>query len=1113
MTTQANVDALNAAAGALVAGQVTQPQVDAVNAAAANITVDAIGGTGATGSTGSSGSTGETGLPPGFTSVSVVQTDQYAPVQGTNQRWNLNLHGSGGAQLAHGDQMDIVVDETMGHVAGQVFRLAAEKKVIGTETTAQLEPADRVWLTRPGYLTNTWMETLWRGYILDNNTTSPAVPYTERRLDAAIAYARATKYPWLSATKVTASGGSMGAWGMMTYALRRPQVFAAIFASRPRWRDINYADWAVGFARDYHGNPMADVAGQTVAQRQDHVTYVTDPANAIPFLVFALGRADGYGKFSDFTDAIAALRATGRGFACYWNAGNHSDPDIVNMTQLGSYQKAMFEIGVGYPVISRSSLDNDPAVDQVGGINLGFSWTNVVETATAWSCDLANALGAVTVTVAPHSSIFPGAPPQTVTIPAGQSVHLSFSAGLASPTNPPTSDLPPVAPPDAPLTGQRPTINRVPLNLAAIVCLRAQYATSRYQRYKVHTDQAGTIAAKFGLTDLAGGGARKPFGYPKYGLLINGVERATYTRSAAGTETEGTFTGALGDEADGPVLTQIVAYDASGARVASPTECLMPYWVWVDRQGKAKDCPDVIVDTGSFSWTHVAPVYAWARIPKTALGNLTKPLPSRVPVPSDTALDATKIARVDRVPVEVGEAYRPTITDSGITVMDDLQPYFNDDMTRAWSQLPLVDGIRGACSAAMVTFLRFGRNRKLYGCDPFSFWVIDETGTKRTLIGQRMTTAEYWVDTKSGPSRVETVGNWDASIPEKERFPWECWGMCWDPRTLALDPNAAPIGGEQPHAGAGPVAYLSDRHGYLLKVQFDGHNHATPAIVTRVAAFNDLWGLDWDPATNTIIGAERGAHRIVRIDPATGKVLEVLVDASASAKLVTLVANTHEYKWAAGTTQAQIDAAPGIAPELIVIQDGYLYFTSIAMRAVRRINLATKAVELCCRPTFNANSHFSYIALSDGTFGPRGTIFHTSYSNGFFGRAQAFLPVAGGGLTHSKVWGWQGSGSAIVQGSGGHWEAMEYAIAVAVGEGMLAQGNSNQGIATFMQADPVLDVKPDAARAARGMAYWKQQCYPLIWGPYGYGYTRYPLPLGENADCDYWLTSITKAAA
>ena len=70
------------------------------------------------------------------------------------------------------------------------------------------------------------------------------------------------------------------------------------------------------------------------------------------------------------------------------------------------------------------------AVDLVGGINIGLSFRNVVESAGAWACEVTSVLGARTVTVEPLSKTFTATvTPQVVSIPAANTwVAVSFTA-------------------------------------------------------------------------------------------------------------------------------------------------------------------------------------------------------------------------------------------------------------------------------------------------------------------------------------------------------------------------------------------------------------------------------------------------------------------------------------------------------------------------------------------------------------------------------------------------------------------------------------------------------------------------------------------------------------
>lgn len=369
------------------------------------------------------------GLP-----VTLVKADQFSP-PATPFAVQLSLHGSGSLVLGvppnghgAGDEFACNGDARFDMLDGTLIRWATR--------TDQLVPG-QVLITPLDSVPagDRYFETYHMGYLQGGQLRL----YTERRYDAMLDWFDAY-YPHASRTKRTAVGGSMGAWGLMTYVLRRPQRFAALFASRPRWHR-GYPIYA-GTGGDIHlpGRPPEQITrgfGQSNApmtdtgisswQHLNSIAYVANPANKIPFVLWCMGRRDGYAPWEDHMAAVAALRATNRGFAFSWNDGDHSTGN--NMAPItASYTADMFEIGVGYPILSGSSRDQDPAVDLVGGINLGFKWRNVVETAGSWSCEIANILGDTTVTVEPHSDVYAGpATPQTITIPAGQWVTVAFS--------------------------------------------------------------------------------------------------------------------------------------------------------------------------------------------------------------------------------------------------------------------------------------------------------------------------------------------------------------------------------------------------------------------------------------------------------------------------------------------------------------------------------------------------------------------------------------------------------------------------------------------------------------------------------------------------------------
>ena len=659
-------------------------------------------------------------------------------------------------------------------------------------------------------------------------------------------------------------------------------------------------------------------------------------------------------------------------------------------------------------------------------------------------------------------------------------------------------------------------IHRIPIDLTAIVCQNLQYGSSRYERYQhYYAFPDSIIKLDFQRTNIAAGGTIDvPFAYPKYGLVFGdgintGVERAI-CNVVPGTRA-GTFVGTLGDEPDGPIFMEIVAYDAAGSRVTNPVESLVPWWAYIDRHGTAKDCADTIMQEGSFEWTHdELPIqYVWARVPKTMLTNPSWPLTPRTAVPFATALPRTQIARFDLTPgtnPNANQKHRPCTSLRGIVNTEPMQAYFDAGYITPYPTLPLLDGPRGVATMRFPVALLVGRNGQIYGCDGYAFWTIDATGTKRTLAGLRHKYAPYWeecVDLKH--PALETLGNWDATIPAEERFPFETWGMSWDQRTLVLDPNAAPINGEQPHLPPGPTIFLTDRHGYILRVRFSPTDRSLPPSITRFIRANDPWGLVCDNAVLYV--TERGLHRISKWNADTGAYLGDVISNPSASSLGSI--QSRHFVAAPGVTLAARQAQAIAFPEGLALQDGYLYFGSKAQEDVRRINLANGLLEMVAHPSIDSNSEFVYLALSDGTFGPRGTVFVTTGSNNTYGRPAAYLPVPGvdalGTVTHSSNWFWADWGYYIIRGRNGETTDGSYAMACGIGHGFLVCGSSQEGLSVFCQADPNVDPLIDQPKIHRGGDAWSSGHYAVLHGTYGFGFTSAKLPWGVNPDIDYYL--------
>lgn len=366
---------------------------------------------------------------PDLSNITKTGTDIYAPTGTTKYPFTFVMHASGGGAgaLDFGDKYQADLTGPLAYLTDSVLKWSA--RLISGGVT--VHPVD---VRNNPVASWTNFETCHMGY-----THGPATDllylYTERRYDQLLRWAEAN-VPQMHPTKRYAAGGSMGAWGCMTYALRRPAKFAAIYPDRPRVRSkggtlIDIPDWeSLGNTYDTTGStPTIDSVdgGGTAAEHLNAVAYVANTANDIPWVGWNIGKNDGFSPFVDHIDLVAAMRSAGRGFAFAWNNGDHSTGSIPG-TITASYPPGLFELGKGYPVFSEHSLDGNPSTDLTGGINVGLTFRNVVESAGAWSCEVTHISSACTVKVKPKSPIYTGNPtPQLVTIPAANTwVAVSF---------------------------------------------------------------------------------------------------------------------------------------------------------------------------------------------------------------------------------------------------------------------------------------------------------------------------------------------------------------------------------------------------------------------------------------------------------------------------------------------------------------------------------------------------------------------------------------------------------------------------------------------------------------------------------------------------------------
>ncbi|MCX7591977.1 MAG: hypothetical protein N2255_10165, partial [Kiritimatiellae bacterium] len=248
------------------------------------------------------------------------------------------------------------------------------------------------------------LETYWFGYACvpawANHKEPRAYNFTERRMLWII--------DWVihnygaDPERVTCSGGSMGAWGTMTFAFRHPEIFAAVYPNRPRMIQKGLPS-LVPLKKGER--IMLDDGTTDYFERMDMVRFAREHHEDLPFVGWCCGRRDGFATFQEQVEMVRALTESHHGFAFAWNNGDHSSGSEPMRLIMKYYPPSLFARNKSYPAFGRSSLDNnmgngDPTDGEMeGGINLGFAWENVVDEPEQWSVTISNELARQEATV------------------------------------------------------------------------------------------------------------------------------------------------------------------------------------------------------------------------------------------------------------------------------------------------------------------------------------------------------------------------------------------------------------------------------------------------------------------------------------------------------------------------------------------------------------------------------------------------------------------------------------------------------------------------------------------------------------------------------------------
>lgn len=304
----------------------------------------------------------------------------------------LKLHPLRGDISGYGDIYDYFGKEKWGWRQGLpgVFSVKERRGFNGNFLNVE---SHSLAATPKGNLLTTW----WYGYSCVPQWAShkkpKAYPFTERKLDWLLEWS-IKKYK-ADRQRIYCTGSSMGGWGTVAYALRRPKVFAAVFPLLPQFRRGGCPK--LEKLKDGEKTIIFD-SNKTFSEMIDSVAWVSRRHNDLPFIGWSIGRNDGHGAWKDQIDMVNVLTKHKYGFAFAWNNGGHSEGRSPFSQIERYYPKEKFRLNLSFPAFGNSSLNDNLGNgdktngDLSGGINMGFFWDDPIETSTSWSIEISNEL-------------------------------------------------------------------------------------------------------------------------------------------------------------------------------------------------------------------------------------------------------------------------------------------------------------------------------------------------------------------------------------------------------------------------------------------------------------------------------------------------------------------------------------------------------------------------------------------------------------------------------------------------------------------------------------------------------------------------------------------------
>ncbi|GMV82484.1 MAG: hypothetical protein AMXMBFR7_36680 [Planctomycetota bacterium] len=261
------------------------------------------------------------------------------------------------------------------------------------------------------------IETCWFGYacvpVGAEHMEPRAYPFTENRLAWMVNWV-INRYK-ADPRRIYSGGQSMGGMGSTQWAFRSPDLFAAVYPRLGRIRQSWRPTVPKGILKkdlDSERLMMFDGKSDYYTDKMDAAKYANEHKEDLPFYAFCVGRRDWVETWKANIEMVQALTASRHGFALAWTNGGHDEIGAQGRTLLQKYYPpSKFSRDRSFPAFGNSSinesmgsgeLDAEKVLkdgDLVGGINLGFDWSDVVDEDGKWSARISNDLCKTEMTV------------------------------------------------------------------------------------------------------------------------------------------------------------------------------------------------------------------------------------------------------------------------------------------------------------------------------------------------------------------------------------------------------------------------------------------------------------------------------------------------------------------------------------------------------------------------------------------------------------------------------------------------------------------------------------------------------------------------------------------